>query len=149
MVWVVGQQSQTSRREKDKLRGKGLKKQCYFLIYFLSWSIIWGCTYQWLSGWGVLLGHNFVRNYISGCELMNEKHFYRGESPGWVMLLAKVLDFQKHWILLAHLLRLCFIFLLCELVCSMENLSSLKSSVQLSKKLEGCEIFRLWIVGYN
>lgn len=72
------------------------------------------------------------------------------------MLLAKVLDFQEHQILLAHLLRLRFIFLcMCknfpaaELVCSMENLSSLKSSMQLSKKLDGCEILSLRIVGYN
>lgn len=88
---------------------------------------------------------------------INEQEaFWTEETADWVMLLAKVLDFQEHQILLAHLLRLRFIFLcMCknfpaaELVCSMENLSSLKSSMQLSKKLDGCEILSLRIVGYN
>lgn len=72
---VVGQQPQASRREKDKLEGTGLRKQCYVLRYFLSESRIRGCACQWLSEWGSRLDRVFFRNCISGCEWMKERHF--------------------------------------------------------------------------
>lgn len=153
---VVGQQPQASRREKDKLEGTGLRKQCYILRYFLSESRIRGCACQWLSEWGSRLDRVFSGTAFQAVNEWKRGIFCTGAIPDRVMLLAKVLDIPKHWILLVCLLRLCFIFLfMCknfpaaELVSSMENLSGLKNSVQLNKKLEGCEILRLRIVGYN
>ena len=75
----------------------------------------------------------------------------------WFNSSHTVFYIYKDWILLTCLSRLSFIFLfMCknfpahEFVCSMEKLESLKSSVQLSKKLEEkCEILRLRVVGYN
>lgn len=152
---VRGQQCPVFRCEKDKLKGTGLKEQCKFLIYIISQSRMRVVHISDCQGWS-LTPTEFCQDYISGCKLMNKKHFCTGETPDWEMPLAKVLDFQKYWILLVHLLRWCFIFLfMCkkfpaaELVCSVEILSSLRSSVQLSKKLEGCEILTLSILGYN
>lgn len=70
--------SQVTRFEKDKPDGRGMRKQCYLLLYILSLSLIQSYRYQFGKEAAVRvevsLGDDFVRNYISDHELMKERH---------------------------------------------------------------------------